>query len=78
MDIKKNANELYVEVYATDNERTTMVIRETIGETGIHETYMNIYDKLMNMKGNVKWDVKTIRVRNFKNTYYNENKEEEV
>lgn len=49
MNIKKIANELCVEVYATDNEGTTMIIREIIGEKGVHETYMNIYDKLMNM-----------------------------
>ena len=44
MDIKKITNELCVEVYATNNEDTTIIIREIIGETGVHETYMNIYD----------------------------------
>lgn len=78
MDIKKITNELCVEVYATNNEGTTMIIREIIGETGVHETYMDIYDKLMNMKKNEKWDIKIIRVRSLKNVYYNENKEEEV
>lgn len=78
MDIKKIANELCVEVYATNNEGTTMIIREIIGETGVHETYMNIYDKLMSMGKDVKWEVKLFRVRSLKSVYYNESKEEEV
>lgn len=78
MDIKKIANELCVEVYATNNEGTTMIIREIIGETGVHETYMNIYDKLMNMEKDVKWEVKLFRVRNLKSVYHNEIKEEEA
>ena len=49
MDIKETANELYVEIYATNNEGKTMIIKEVIGEEGEHETYMNIYNKLMNM-----------------------------
>jgi hypothetical protein len=55
-----------------------MIIREIIGKTGIHETYMNIYNKLMNMGKDVKWEVKLIRVRSLKSVYYNESKEEEV
>ena len=78
MDIKKITNELCVEVYATNNEGTTMIIRKIIGEAGVHETYMNIYDKLMNMGKNVKWEVKLFRVRSLKSVYYNESKEEEV
>lgn len=78
MDTKKITNELCVEVYATNNEDTTMIIREIIGEKGVHETYMNIYDKLMNMEKNVKWDVEMIQVRSLKSVYYNGNKEEEV
>lgn len=78
MDIKKIANELCVEVYATNNEGTTMIIREIIGETGVHETYMNIYDKLMNMGKDVKWEVRLFRVRSLKSVYYNQIKEEEV
>jgi hypothetical protein len=78
MDIKKIANELCVEVYATNNEGTTMIIREIIGETGVHETYMNIYDKLMSMGKDVKWEVKLFRVRSLKSVYYNESKEEEI
>lgn len=78
MDIKKITDELCVEVYATNNEGTTMIIREIIGETGVHETYMNIYDKLMSMGKDVKWEVKLFRVRSLKSVYYNESKEEEV
>jgi hypothetical protein len=78
MNIEKITDELCVEVYATNNEGTTMIIREIIGKTGIHETYMNIYNKLMNMGKDVKWEVKLIRVRSLKSVYYNESKEEEV
>ena len=78
MDIKKITNELCVEVYATNNEGTTMIIKEIIGEEGVHETYMNIYDKLMSMGKDVKWEVKLFRVRSSKSVYYNKSKEEEV
>ena len=78
MNTKKITNELCVEVYATNNEGTTMIIREIIGETGVHETYMNIYDKLMNMEKDVKWKVELFRVRSLKSVYYNESREEEV
>ena len=78
MNIKKTTNELCVEVYATNNEETTMIIREIIGETGVHETYMDIYDKLMNMGKDEKWEVKLFRVRSLKSIYYSVSKEEEV
>lgn len=78
MDIKKITDELCVEVYATNNEGTTMIIRKIVGETGIHETYMNIYDELMNTGKDVKWEVKLFRVRSLKSVYYNVSKEEEV
>ena len=78
MNIKKIANELCVEVYATNKEGTTMIIREIIGEKKVHETYMNIYNKLMNMGKDVKWEVKLFRVRSLKSVYYNQIKEEEV
>lgn len=78
MNIEKTTNELCVEVYATDNEGTTMIIREIIGEAGVHETYMNIYDKLMNMGKDKKWEVKLFRVRSLKSIYYSVSKEEEV
>lgn len=78
MNTKKITNELCVEVYATNNEGTTMIIREIIGETGVHETYMSIYDKLMNMGKDVKWEVKLFRVKSLNSTYYNVIEEEEV
>ena len=78
MDTKKITDELCVEVYATNNEGTTMIIREIIGEKGVHETYMNIYDKLMNMEKDAKWKVELFRVRSLKSVYYNVSKEEEV
>ena len=77
MDIKKITNELCVEVYATNNKGTTMIIRETIRETGVHETYMSTYDKLMNMGKDVKWDVKVIRTRSLNSVYYNKIEKEE-
>ena len=78
MNIEKTKNEFCVEVYATNNEGTTMIIREVIGKTGVHETYMDIYDKLMNMGKNTKWEVELFRVRSLKSVYYNVSKEEEV
>lgn len=78
MNTKKITDEFCVEVYATNNEDETMIIRKIIGEAGIHETYMNIYDNLMNMGKNAKWEVKLFRVRSLKSVYYNEIKEEEV
>lgn len=77
MDIKKFTNELCVEVYATNNKGTTMIIRETIGETGIHKAYMSIYNKLMNMGKDVKWDVKVIRTRSLDSVYCNKIEKEE-
>lgn len=69
MDIKKGTDELYIEVCATNNEEETMIIRKIIGEKGIHETYMDIYDKLMNMEKNVKWKIQYIRSRSVNNIY---------
>ena len=78
MDIKKTTDELCVEVYATNNNGTTMIIRKVIGEEGVHGTYMNVYDKLMNMGKDAKWEIKQFRVRSLKSVYYNVSKEEEV
>lgn len=78
MDIEKITNELCVEVYATNNKGTTMIIREIIEEKGVHETYMSIYDKLMNMGKDEKWEVRLFRVRSLKSIHYNEIKEKEV
>lgn len=78
MNIEKMTNELCVEVYATNDEGTTMIIRKIIGEAGVHETYMNVYNKLMNMEKNTKWKVELFRVKSLKSIYYNVSKEEEV
>lgn len=78
MNIKKITDELCVEVYATNNEGTTMIIREIVGKKGVHETYMNIYDKLIETRKDTKWEVKLFRVRSLKSVYYNESKEEEA
>lgn len=78
MDIKKITDELCVEVYATNNDGTTMIIRKVIGEEGAHGTYMNIYYTLMNMEKNVKWTIELFRVRSLKSVYFNVSKEEEV
>ena len=78
MDFKKITDELCVEVYANNNNGTTVIIRKIIGEEGVHGTYMNIYDKLMNTGKNVKWDVKMIQVRSLKSVYYNETREKEA
>lgn len=78
MNNKKITNELCVEVYATDNKETTMIIRKIIGEAGVHETYMNIYNKLTNMGKDAKWEVKLFRVRSLKSINYNETEEKEA
>ena len=78
MDIKKITDELCVEVYATNNDGTTIIIRKVIGEEGVHGTYMNIYYTLMNMGKDAKWEVKLFRVRSLKSVYFNVSKEEEV
>ena len=78
MDIKKITDELCVEVYATNNNGTTMIIRKVIGEEGVHGTYMNIYYTLMNMEKNVKWTIELFRVRSLISVYHNVFKEKEV
>lgn len=78
MNIEKITDELYVEVYATNNDGTTMIIRKAIGKEGVHGTYMNIYYTLMNMEKNVKWTIELFRVKSLKSVYCNVSKEEEV
>lgn len=75
---KKIKNDICVEVLAMDEEGTKVIIREIVGDKGIHETYMDIYDKLMNMGKNVKWEVHCVRSSNINSVYYNKTKEEEV
>ena len=40
MNAKKITNELCVEVYATNNDGTTMIIRKVIGEEGVHRNFV--------------------------------------
>lgn len=63
MDIKETKNERYVEIYATNNEGTTMTIRKFIGEKGMYEAYLDTYSKLINMGKKVEWDMKIINVK---------------
>ena len=51
---EKFKNEICVEVIAMDEEGIKVFIRKIIGNIGIHETYMNIYNKLMNMSKSAK------------------------
>ena len=75
---EKFKNEICVEVNAMDEEGTEVIIRKVVGDIGIHETYMNIYDKLTNMGKDVKWEVELFRVRSLKSVYYDIYKEKEV
>ena len=43
-------NEICVEVNAMGEEGTEVIIRKIVGDIGIHEAYMDIYNKLMNMQ----------------------------
>ena len=63
MNFKEPESKRYVEVYAASNEGTTMIIRKFIEKKGMHETYMDIYNKLMNMDKNEEWEVKIFNVR---------------
>jgi hypothetical protein len=65
MNIEEPKCKRYVEVCAVNNEGTTMIIKKFIEEKGMHETYMDIYNSLMNMGKNVKWDVKVINVKTY-------------
>lgn len=71
-------NDICVEVIAMDEEGTEVSIRKIVGDIGIHETYMNIYDKLMNMGKNVKWEIHYVHSRSINNIHNNETKEKEV
>lgn len=75
---KKIKNDICVEVLAMDEKGTKVIIREIVGDKGIHDTYMNVYNKLMNMGENVKWEVHCVHTRSINSVYYNENREEEV
>ena len=71
-------NEICVEVIAMDEEGTEIIIRKIVGDIGIHEAYMNIYDKLMNMSKSVKWEINYVCSKNINSIYDNKTKEKEV
>lgn len=75
---EKFKNEICVEVNAMDEEGTEVIIRKVVGDKGIHETYMNIYDKLTNISKSVKWEIHYVRSRSINSIYYNEKKEKEA
>lgn len=75
---EKIKNEICVEVIAMNEEGTEIIIRKIVGDIGIHEAYMNIYDKLMNMNKSVKWEIHYMRSRSIDSIYNNETKEKEV
>lgn len=75
---EKFKNEICVEVNAMDEEGTEVIIKKVVGDIGIHKTYMNIYDKLMNISKNAKWEIHYVRSRSINSIYYNETKEKEV
>ena len=75
---EKLKNEICVEVNATDEEGTEVIIRKVVGDKGIHETYMNIYDKLTNISKSVKREIHYVRSRSIDSIYYNEKKEKEA
>lgn len=75
---EKIKNEICVEVIAMDEEGTEIIIRKIIRDIGIHETYMNIYDKLMNMSKSAKWEIHYVCSKSINSIYNNETKEKEV
>ena len=75
---EKIKNEICVEVIAMDEERTEVIIRKIIGDIGIHETYINIYNKLMNMSKSAKWEIHYVRSRSINSIYNNKTKEKEA
>lgn len=77
MDWEKIRNDICVEIIAMDEEGTKVIIRETVGDKDVHETYMNIYNKLTNMYKNIKWEIQYIYTRGINSKCYNKIKEEE-
>lgn len=76
--LEKNKNEICVEIIAMDEEGTEVIIRKIIRDRGIHETYMDIYDKLMNISKSTKWEIHYVRSKVINSIYNNETKEKEV
>lgn len=75
---EKIKNEICVEVIAMDEEGTEVIIRKIVGDIGIHETYMNIYNKLMDMSKSAKWEIHYVRSKSINSIYDNKTKEKEV
>ena len=75
---EKNKNGIYVEVIAMDEEGTEVIIRKIIRDRGIHETYMDIYGKLMNISKSTRWEIHYVRSKIINSIYNNETKEKEV
>lgn len=75
---EKIKNEICVEVIATDEEGTEVIIRKIAGDIGIHETYMKIYDKLTNVSKSAKWEIHYVCSRSINGIHNNETKEKEV
>ena len=75
---EKIKNDIYVEVFAMDEEGTKVIIREAVEDKGIHEAYMDIYNKLTNMYKNIKWEIQFINSRSTNSVYCNKTREEEV
>jgi hypothetical protein len=75
---EKFKNEICVEVNAMDEEGTEVIIRKVVGDIGIHEAYMNIYNKLMNMDKSAKWEIYYVRSRSINSIYNNKTKEKEA
>lgn len=73
---EKIKNDICVEVFAMDEEGTKVIIREIVGEKGVHQTYINIYEKLMDMGKNAKWEIHCVRSRSIKSVYHNVTEEE--
>lgn len=72
MNWKKIKNDICVEVSAMDEKGTKVTIEKTVGDKSIHKTYMNIYDKLMNIDKNVKWEIYYVNTKIINSVYNNE------
>ena len=50
MNLEESKSKRYVEIYATGNKGTTMFIRKLVEKKEMHETFIDIYNKLTNME----------------------------
>lgn len=64
METKNFYNGICVEILAINDEGTTIHIRKDVEDRGIHQTYMRIYDTLMSLSKNTKWEIKYINTKN--------------